>query len=61
MARTMVNQGSVGKYAGMFDLICERLASEPEDRESAMLLAQIKGLRRADASGDEFDRAEPSS
>ncbi len=60
MARTMVSQGGVGKYAGMFDLICERLASQPNDRESALLLAQLNGLRRADSSGDEFDRAEPS-
>ena len=59
MARTMVSQGNVGKYAGMFDLICERLASQADDRESAQLLAQLKSLRRSDASGDEFDRAEP--
>lgn len=61
MAKTIVSQGEVGRYAGMFDLICERLASRPDDRESAQLLAQLKRLRRADASGDEFDRAEPSA
>ncbi len=59
MARIMVSQGAVGRYAGMFDLVCERLASQPKDRESVELLAQLKSLRRRDAAGDEFDKADP--
>jgi len=60
IARIMVKQGKIGKYAGLFDFTCTRLAGQPDDRESAELLAHLKSLRRSDFAADEFDEAEPA-
>jgi hypothetical protein len=60
IARIIVKQGEIGKYAGLFDFTCSRLADQPDDAESAELLAHLKSLRMGDTAVDEFDEAEPA-
>ena len=54
MARIVVEQRSIGVYAGLFDLICERLASQPNDPEGVELLAQLKDLGKESVETGEF-------